>query len=454
MSMLEPPYELPDLRPFRTIQNRMRLQGGAVVTEHGTLRSDDYQAGVAGWSIDGDGDAEFNNGTFRGTVVADSFEGAADGANLLANGTFDVDTSSWAASPFYANSAIARVTSPVFAGAGALQITNSVAPGNCAALSELITASPGDVFHARCFVRKEALNANPDNNKIYLEVLFFPTGLITEASQIGFIQRQEVSVAADVWTEIEVYAQAPDATDRVQIRVLGHFDTGQEIYLDIVSLTVPSRIVVPHMVTEEDMTEEPRVWIQTNGLHFNEAFSQGLFFQGTDLLLKGSPVGHNRGHLRFPPGLAAEMHAEFDEIYLGDNAIEDILGAWVAYTPSNLGITLGDGDLAGYYMLIGKTCWFRWRLIWGSTTAFTGNVSIGLPFTSKGVETPIAGTATDSGTRNYVCVGRIQSGDADRAIAVTTETAGGAADGIIDATNPFTWTNNDRLGFAGVYEIL
>lgn len=65
-------YDLPDLRPFRIIQHRMRLAGGAVVTENGSLESDDFVAGVSGWQINGLGDVEFNDGVFRGTIEADA----------------------------------------------------------------------------------------------------------------------------------------------------------------------------------------------------------------------------------------------------------------------------------------------------------------------------------------------------------------------------------------------
>lgn len=39
------------------------------------IRSPDYVAAVSGWTINVDGSAEFNNGTFRGTVTASTFQG-------------------------------------------------------------------------------------------------------------------------------------------------------------------------------------------------------------------------------------------------------------------------------------------------------------------------------------------------------------------------------------------
>jgi hypothetical protein len=46
---------------------------GTMVTQN--LKSENYEEGVSGWEITRDGDAEFNNGTFRGTVTASTFDG-------------------------------------------------------------------------------------------------------------------------------------------------------------------------------------------------------------------------------------------------------------------------------------------------------------------------------------------------------------------------------------------
>ncbi len=68
-------YELPDLRPIRTISKNPRLVGGAVVTQHGTLTTQDFVPGTGmdGWYLDGDGSFEFGGGVFRGEIIAESF---------------------------------------------------------------------------------------------------------------------------------------------------------------------------------------------------------------------------------------------------------------------------------------------------------------------------------------------------------------------------------------------
>lgn len=68
-------YDLPDLRPQRIIANRLRLVNGAIVTNNGSLTTQDFVPGTGmdGWYLGGDGLFEFGGGVFRGAVVASSF---------------------------------------------------------------------------------------------------------------------------------------------------------------------------------------------------------------------------------------------------------------------------------------------------------------------------------------------------------------------------------------------
>lgn len=93
------------------------------------IRSTTYSAGSSGWSINADGDAEFNDVTIRGAITGSSTnilttnpgaETAAAGTQQIPNGTFDVDATGWAGN---GSCSVARVTTPTKAGAGALAIT-------------------------------------------------------------------------------------------------------------------------------------------------------------------------------------------------------------------------------------------------------------------------------------------------------------------------------------------
>lgn len=48
---------------------------GGVALRRAAIQSPNYVAGSAGWTINQDGSVEFNNGTFRGTVTAGTFQG-------------------------------------------------------------------------------------------------------------------------------------------------------------------------------------------------------------------------------------------------------------------------------------------------------------------------------------------------------------------------------------------
>ena len=54
-------------------------------------------------------------------------------------------------------------------------------------------------------------------------------------------------------------------------------------------------------------------------------------------------------------------------------------GPWAAYTPTLVGLTLGNGSLNCAYSLVGKSLMLRINVLFGSTTAITGSVSISLP---------------------------------------------------------------------------
>jgi hypothetical protein len=51
-----------------------RQTGKAVVVAGADLHSEDFVSNTSGWQIDGDGNAEFNSGTFRGQLIAGSID--------------------------------------------------------------------------------------------------------------------------------------------------------------------------------------------------------------------------------------------------------------------------------------------------------------------------------------------------------------------------------------------
>lgn len=49
--------------------NIVDAPGGSII-KRGSLRSNNFKTGISGWTIDGNGNVEFSNGVFRGTLIA------------------------------------------------------------------------------------------------------------------------------------------------------------------------------------------------------------------------------------------------------------------------------------------------------------------------------------------------------------------------------------------------
>lgn len=125
------------------------------------------------------------------------------------------------------------------------------------------------------------------------------------------------------------------------------------------------------------------------------------------------------------------------------------MGAWVGYTPTLTGITLGNGTTSFTYVQQGKTVHVRGRLTFGSTTAVTGAASISLPVTATSVNFVPNLTARAGGvdymmlpiaTVNTIGVNALGS-----AGAYTNRTT-------ISNLIPGTWTTNDYITFSATYE--
>lgn len=123
------------------------------------------------------------------------------------------------------------------------------------------------------------------------------------------------------------------------------------------------------------------------------------------------------------------------------------MNAWEAYTPTDSNITVGNGTRAARFRRNGRNIDFVWSLTFGSTTAFTGSVGVGLPVAAAAGTRQTNGGAylLDSGTQDYGWA--IMIGASGTTAGVRNAAGGGA-----DATTPFTWTTNDVLVVSGTYE--
>jgi hypothetical protein len=113
-----PPYSIPgDGILTNLMMTRGQVLGDLTIKNDGWVRSEEYTAGVSGWSINADGSVEFNNGTFRGALEASTID---IGGNDSTSFHVDADGNMWLGSGSYATGAF-KVSS-----AGALEIGGGV----------------------------------------------------------------------------------------------------------------------------------------------------------------------------------------------------------------------------------------------------------------------------------------------------------------------------------------
>jgi hypothetical protein len=128
-------------------------------------------------------------------------------------------------------------------------------------------------------------------------------------------------------------------------------------------------------------------------------------------------------------------------------------GAWTSFTPTWSNVTVGNATITAKYCQIGKIIFVKVFFRFGSTTAFTGNVTMGNPIAGAG--TP-GGNQTgiqilDSGTAYYQGFTNIQTNQIELSIANVAGTYPGLAQ--INATTPMTWTTNDEMVYSYFYEV-
>ncbi len=129
--------------------------------------------------------------------------------------------------------------------------------------------------------------------------------------------------------------------------------------------------------------------------------------------------------------------------------------AWQSWTPTLTSLTLGNGTVTAKYIQTGKTVFFQFRFVLGSTSAVGTSPTISLPVTSTsdyGANDVIgeghllsAGTHYSSAclwTSTTVMRPVAQDSSGTYLVSVTTLTA----------TVPNTWTTGDFLQLTGTYQ--
>jgi hypothetical protein len=126
-------------------------------------------------------------------------------------------------------------------------------------------------------------------------------------------------------------------------------------------------------------------------------------------------------------------------------------GAWVSFTPTFTGITLGNGTVSAKYSKVGRTVHLSLFLTLGSTSSITGWMGFSLPLSPDSNTVP-SGSVTfgDAGTLQYP--GFLQRGGSTIYANAIGTTGTYAAQAFTGSSVPFTWGTNDVFQVAFTYE--
>lgn len=133
--------------------------------------------------------------------------------------------------------------------------------------------------------------------------------------------------------------------------------------------------------------------------------------------------------------------------------------AWTSFTPAlstEFGSwTIGNGSIEASYKLIGKTCHFKTKIVWGSTTSTgSGALQIGLPVTAKDANYQFPVSILDNGNAWYQATGNGMYNNNTSKFAMIFKSSGtGSSSEGVAATAPFTFGSGDYISINGTYEV-
>jgi threonine/homoserine efflux transporter RhtA len=157
------------------------------------------------------------------------------------------------------------------------------------------------------------------------------------------------------------------------------------------------------------------------------------------------------------PGTATAgevLTAAFWNEQVRDNLIElaPFSAEWQSYTPTFTNFTLGNGTVTARYLKVGKNVAVQVSVVLGSTSAMTGDLRVGLPFSASQGRSGIWDARL---IQAVVYTGFVVTilPDLNTAAVRAVSAAGTYASQVtISSTIPETWTTGHGFSVNGFYE--
>tara|TARA_R100001129_G_scaffold150670_1_gene112817 strand:+ start:989 stop:1459 length:471 start_codon:yes stop_codon:yes gene_type:complete len=134
------------------------------------------------------------------------------------------------------------------------------------------------------------------------------------------------------------------------------------------------------------------------------------------------------------------------------------IGDWTSYTPTWTELTIGNATQDFKYAEVNGIVVVSGRLVWGSTTAITGNIRVTVPVTAANTQKLANGTdfrfIDASGGLYYVGGGRALNTTGVYVYSYNAASTTVKLTSIHDGTAPFAnpWTTSDEIIMWSAYE--
>lgn len=130
--------------------------------------------------------------------------------------------------------------------------------------------------------------------------------------------------------------------------------------------------------------------------------------------------------------------------------VDALVGGWTTYSPTWTNLTIGNGTVSAKRAIVNDTVFWRIVVVFGSTSAISGSVSVTTPTNNTAAATALElanGVLYDSSSGQTYPMKVLTTGPTTGILFTAASPMSG-----ISATVPFTWAVGDQIGIVGVYE--